>query len=82
MTTPLICGTMVHDTVEGIKTCDLGNSITNMTFNRKLRMLRADLFTLISTTQISEFFSEGESAGIVKNIIINFVEGEFNNRAK
>lgn len=52
-----------------------------MTFNRKLRMLRADLFSLISTTQISEFFSDGETINIIKNTIINYVEGEFNNRA-
>jgi len=58
MTTPLICGTIVEDDWQGLKLNDK-KSITNMTFNRKLRMIRADVFALLSLSTDSNFFNEG-----------------------
>jgi len=58
MTTPLIFGTVVDEEWEGLKIKDQKN-ITNMTFNRKLRMMRADVFTLLSLSTDANFFNDG-----------------------
>ena len=51
MYTPLICGTVVIDRDESIKFArTTTNPITNMTFERKLRMIRADVFSLLCLT--------------------------------
>ena len=57
MYTPLICGTVVIDRDECIKFARTStNPITNMTFERKLRMIRADIFTLLSLSNNDRIF--------------------------
>ena len=49
--TPLICGTIVMDRDNSVKYARTNtNPITNMTFDRKLRMIRADVFSLLCLT--------------------------------
>jgi len=55
VTTPLICGTVVNDEVRGGIKLDLEPGINNMSFIRKLRMIRADIFTLLSLSASSDF---------------------------
>ena len=45
-------------------------------FERKLRMLRADLFTLLSICQADEFFKSPRDSEIIKNSIIKYLESE------
>lgn len=81
--TPLICGTVVTDRDESVKVARTStNPITNMTFDRKLRMIRADLFALLSITTHGGIFKTYEQQAIMKKQIINFLAGEFNQRAE
>lgn len=81
MTTPLICGTLVREQLEGEKLIGEKN-ITNMTFNRKLRMMRADVYSLVSISTDSSFFAEAQHQQLVKVAALKFLEGEFNERVK
>ena len=81
MTTPLICGTLVRELIDGEKPTNVG-SITNMTFNRKLRMMRADIYSILSISTDSNFFNEPNHQSIVKVAVLKFLEGEFNDRIK
>ena len=64
MTTPLICGTLVNN----LNNVDVRESllefkkITNMTFNRKLRMIRADLYALLSISMCTNFVKSAEES--------------------
>lgn len=51
-----------------------------MTFDRKLRMMRADVYTLLSISTDSNFFAEHDQPQIIKKSILKFLEGEFNER--
>jgi len=77
MTTPLIFGTPIKEEKYDVK---LKNPSKNMRFNRKLRMIRADIFTLLSISINSGFFKEPMDAAIIKKACIKFLEGEFNDR--
>ena len=51
-----------------------------MTFNRKLRMVRADVFALLSISTTGEFFSDPQKSSVIKKSVLKFLEGEFNDR--
>lgn len=51
MTTPLIFGTPVRASLK----ISGSEKITDLAFDRKLRMIRADLFTLMSCSSNSDF---------------------------
>tara|TARA_B110000285_G_C14873653_1_gene490428 strand:- start:178 stop:375 length:198 start_codon:yes stop_codon:yes gene_type:complete len=46
--TPMICGSVVNDSV-------FGGEKANFNFKRKLKMLRADIFSLLSVSLASDF---------------------------
>lgn len=54
--------------------------VTNMTFHRKLRMMRADVFALLSISMQNMFFKNIEDSDIVKSACLKFLEGEDNKR--
>ena len=54
MTTPLILGSIIKD--NNVGHASIHNKISNMTFNRRLRMIRADLHALLSISINSDFF--------------------------
>jgi len=60
VTTPLICGTIVNDEIRGGVKLDLEPGINNMTFNRKLRMMRADIFTILNICSSKDFIHKSE----------------------
>lgn len=56
MTTPLIFGTVVKDAnSKKYKRFGSTEGITNVSFIRKLRMMRADIFTLLSVSTSNDF---------------------------
>lgn len=76
MTTPLLFGTPVRN----LRRFSGSDKITDITFDRKLRMMRADLFTLLSCSTNSEFISEAKDTIAIKKSVIKFLEGEVNAR--
>lgn len=80
MTTPLICGTMVRNSGASKIRLPTDEMINNMSFDRKLRMIRADLFALLSISTNSDFISKGDLSLIIKKSIEKFTEGELNQR--
>jgi len=80
MTTPLICGTLVRDQSEYEKVGGQ-NRINNLTFNRKLRMMRADVFALLSISTNSDFIADPADSQVIKTAVLKFLEGEFNEKA-
>jgi len=81
MTTPLIFGTVVDDDVNFEKKAGNYSKISNMTFDRKLRMMRADVYALLSVSTDANFFKEHHQPQIVKKSVLKFLEGEFNEKA-
>jgi len=79
MTTPLLCGTLVNGEPEGLLGADR-KRITNLTFDRKLRMMRADVFALLGISTDSNFFSEPPPSLFIQQAVRKFLEGEFNDR--
>ena len=80
--TPLICGTIVTDRDESIKvTRTSTNPITNMTFDRKLRMIRADVFALLSLTTHGGIFKTLDQQSYLKRQILKFLASENSQRA-
>jgi len=53
-----------------------------MTFRRKLRMMRADIFTLLSISMNKDFIKSAGDSKILKLAILKFLEGEDNERVK
>ena len=82
VTTPLICGTIVKEEVRGGIKLDLEPGINNMSFIRKLRMIRADIFTLLGVCESSDFIHQEHHIYHIKKGCIKFLHGEFNERAK
>lgn len=81
MQTPLICGTFVEQ--EAIGAVQSGSrKANNLTFHRKLRMMRADVFALLSISMQNNFFRNVEDSDIVKSACLKFLEGEDNNKIK
>lgn len=78
MTTPLIFGTPVRSS---LKFCG-SEQITDLTFDRKLRMVRADLFALMSCATNSDFVKDAADTIAIKKSLFNFFKGEMNARAK
>jgi hypothetical protein len=50
--------------------------ITNQMFDRRLRMMRADMFALLSVSQTEEFFKTPAEAEMVKNAVVQYLESE------
>ena len=74
---PVISGTVVKSKFMGVKPLNKSlPKITNHMFERKLRMMRADLFSLLSCCQAEEFFKTPREAEIIKNAVIKYVETE------
>ena len=80
MTTPLICGTVVRDLNTESKKMKDDKAINNMTFHRKLRMMRADVFALLSISTNSDFVQKVDDSQCIKKWTNKFLEGEFNDR--
>ena len=59
MWTPLICGTVVRNKNQQEKFNEK-EAITNLTFDRKLRMMRADIFALLSISTNSDFIGNAD----------------------
>ena len=78
MTTPLIFGTPVRSSQQYVKT----SNITDLTFERKLRMVRVDLFALMSCCQNSEFIKDANETMTIKKSLYNFFRGEQNSRVQ
>ena len=75
MTTPLICGSIIRDkTIEG--NCHGLPKISNLTFDRKLRMIRADIFALFSCTMNGHFIKRASVAQLIKKTLNKFLESE------
>ena len=79
MTTPLIAGTIVRATYDQVCPQKMAR-INNLTFTRKLRMIRADVYTLLSKSESSDFFKAPSKQKTIKNSVMKFLEGEFNPR--
>ena len=56
--------------------------INNMTFHRKLRMMRADVFSLLSISMQNMFFRNVQDSEIVKSACLKFIDGEDNKKIK
>lgn len=82
MTTPLICGSVVRN--KSIEKMNFGanQKITNLSFDRKLRMMRADLFSLFSCTMDGSFIKKAHNSQILKKSLIKFLESEQNYRVQ
>ena len=80
MLTPLIMGSIVSEQVLGHDECH--NHLCNMSFNRRLRMMRADLHALLSISINSDFFENPKDSQVVKMAICKFLEGENLERAE
>lgn len=78
MTTPLIFGTPVRDRQE--HSGQVG--ITDITFDRKLRMMRADVFSLLSCSANIDFINKAMDTIAIKKSIHKFLEGEMNSRVQ
>lgn len=79
--TPLICGTFINAHCDGARPPHQ-SQISNMSFDRKLRMMRADLYALLSISTMTDFFSEPLKTTTIKQGILKFLEGEFNERVR
>lgn len=77
----MICGTFVQQMPVGAVQSGTPK-INNMTFHRKLRMMRADVFALLSISMQNLFFKKVEDSEIVKTACLKFMEGEDNHRIK
>lgn len=82
VTTPLICGTIVKDEIRGGIKLDLEPGINNMTFNRKLRMMRADVFALLNVCGSKDFIHKQDLTHQIKKGCLKFLHGEFNKRVE
>ena len=86
MSTPLIFGTPVNSkSCSSNKIC--GNnlhfkSMDYINFSRKLRMIRADIFSLLSISMSDQFFEQSEDSEAIKRGILKFLESEINNKAE
>jgi len=80
MTTPLICGTVIRGHLEGLRSEKALHNIPNMAFNRKLRMMRADVFALLSISTTSDVIGDPKHSQTIKAAALKFLEGEFNER--
>lgn len=56
--------------------------ITNLTYDRKLRMMRADLFSILSCCTNSDFIDKAEVSQIIKKRVVKFLEWEQNVRVR
>lgn len=74
MTTPLIFGTPVRSSLKVTG----ADKITDLTFDRKLRMVRADLFALMSCCTNSEFINDALDTIAIKKSLYSFFRGEMN----
>ena len=76
MNTPLICGTVVKN--KKIEKMNVGGKqkISNLTFDRKLRMIRADIFALLSCSMNSSFIRNATLSQLLKKTIYKFMESE------
>lgn len=82
MTTPLICGSIVKDNKVDSVWSERSQKITNLSFNRKLRMMRADVFSLYCCSMNSDFIKKPSVTHALKKSILKFLEGEFNFRVR
>lgn len=84
--TPLIFGTVVRNATSPSTKLgadlDTNHSISNRTFSRKLRMMRADLFALLMISDRKDFFDDPEETKIIQNNVVHFLRGEYNERVK
>ena len=79
MTTPLICGSVVKN--NSIESLTGGSAkITNLTFDRKLRMMRADIFALLYCSMNSSFIQKADTSQLIKKSLVKFLESELNFR--
>jgi hypothetical protein len=68
----MICGTVVNSKFDGDKQ-DLRMK-NNAVFARKLRMMRADLFTCLSISQSGMFFKKKEDTTALKKSILKYFD--------
>ncbi len=81
MTTPIICGTMIRNNkLQKLRSDE--KRITNITFHRKLRMMRADMFSLLCLATNSDFIKHPHTTTVIKKGVIKFIESELNYRVK
>ena len=79
MVTPLIFGTVVKPSDK--MQIDLKQD-NNLSFDRKLRMVRADLFALLSCCTNKELINDAKDTIAIKKALYNFFRGEMNARAE
>ena len=80
MTTPLICGTVVQNVPIQNKTVDANFNLSNLQFDRKLRMIRADIFSLYSASMNHDIIQDSDLSQILKKSLMKFLESEQNFR--
>ena len=68
----MICGTVVN-----YKSDRIGDKaaprISNASFKRKLRMIRADLFSLLCVSESCEFFKTARDSQVVKDAVLKYL---------
>jgi len=72
ISSPMICGTVVNYKSEGVGGGGAAR-ISNASFKRKLRMIRADLFALLCVSETSDFLRTGRDAQVVKDAVLKYL---------
>lgn len=65
-----------------MKTDDDAKAVSNQSFARKLRMMRADLFALLCVADRIDFLEDRVDAQTLQRNVLQFLQGEYNERVK